>query len=367
MRVVLWGTYDLGKPRTRILIAGLQAAGVEIEQIHSDVWKGVEDKSQITALSRLAFLLRWVASYPGLIYRYIRAARHDVVLVPYLGQIDVLILWPFAELRRRPVAWDMFISLFDTVVRDRKLLRANGLPGRMLWAVEWLACRAANLILMDTAPHARYVARQFSLPDGRVDWVPVGVEPDHFPRLLPRRKGGAPVRILFYGQMIPLHGVATILQAAGSQRGQAYHWHLIGKGQDEQLVRKYLQQSKSDHVIWEDWVPYDTLQQRIAECDLCLGIFGTSEKAASVVPNKVYQAIAAGRSIVTRKSDAIEELVHDASTGIWQVEPDDPDGLLDAIESLAAEGFPQPDSRLLDQIRPPHIGNRLQQLLSGLV
>lgn len=366
MRVVVWGTYDLGKPRTRILISGLQQAGVEVEEIHTDIWSGVEDKSQITALRRLVFLLRWIVSYPSLIIRYVRAPRHDIVLVPYLGQIDVLMLWPFAMLRRTPVAWDMFISLFDTVALDRRLIRADGVLGRLLWAVEWLACRAADLILMDTAPHARYVERQFGLPAGRVGWVPVGAEPGSFPRLPTKDRSDSPVQILFYGQMIPLHGVATILQAAGSARGHSYRWHLIGKGQDEQMIRDFLTENGHGNVIWEEWVAYDTLQERIADCDICLGIFGVSEKAASVIPNKVYQAIAAGRSIVTRRSAAIEDLVHDASIGIKLVEPADPDGLLDAIESLAQDGFPQPEKRLLDRTRPAEIGCRLQQLLSEL-
>lgn len=35
-RVVFWGTYDLSKPRTRILRAGLQELGVEVIEIHAN-------------------------------------------------------------------------------------------------------------------------------------------------------------------------------------------------------------------------------------------------------------------------------------------------------------------------------------------
>ncbi len=43
MRIVLWGTYDLSKPRTRILRDGLNEIGVEVTEIHSDVWSSDAD------------------------------------------------------------------------------------------------------------------------------------------------------------------------------------------------------------------------------------------------------------------------------------------------------------------------------------
>ncbi len=56
------------------------------------------------------------------------------------------------------------------------------------------------------------------------------------------------------------------------------------------------------------WVDYDTLHQHIADADVCLGIFGTSAKAANAIPNKAYQILAVGRPLVTRDSPAIREL-----------------------------------------------------------
>ena len=123
MRVVCWGTYDLGKPRNRILLRGLREAGVELVEIHKDVWGGVEDKGHVVGAGRkLMLALKWLAAYPGLIWRYMRAPKHDAVLVGYMGHLDVLILWPFARLRGVPVIWDVFLSLYNTVVEDRRIV-----------------------------------------------------------------------------------------------------------------------------------------------------------------------------------------------------------------------------------------------------
>jgi hypothetical protein len=100
MKIIAWGTYDLGKPRTRILMRGLRENGVNLEECHTDVWAGVEDKSQVSGFrNKLQLAFKWLLSYPGLIFRYLKAPEHDFVYVGYLGQLDVLVLWPFARLK----------------------------------------------------------------------------------------------------------------------------------------------------------------------------------------------------------------------------------------------------------------------------
>lgn len=278
-RVLMWGSYDLGKPRTRILREGLARLGVEVIEIHADIWSRHEDKSRLGRGAMLLALLRLFATYPVLLWRYLRAPDHQLVLVPYMGQFDVLVLWLVARLRGKPVVWDMFLSLYDTVAHDRALTSPRSLSARFLWLLEWLGCRAANLVLMDTAAHARHVAGLFGLRSGHVVAVPVGAEPEAFRRLDPPLAHSGPTRILFYGQMIPLHGISVVLDAALSPRGRLRHWTLIGTGQDRPLVEAALASAEVAHIDWREWVPYDQLGIEIGKADLCLGIFGKGGKA----------------------------------------------------------------------------------------
>src|SRR5690606_20425627 len=151
MRILLWGTYDTGKPRIRILRDGLKdAPGVELGEIHGSVWEGIEDKSQVHGMGqRLRLLARWLLSYPSLAWRLLRAPRPDLLLISYPGILDVLAALPIARLRRIPIAWDVFISLYDTVCHDRLMLSPSGLPGRLLRWVEGVALRGANIVFMD--------------------------------------------------------------------------------------------------------------------------------------------------------------------------------------------------------------------------
>jgi glycosyltransferase involved in cell wall biosynthesis len=397
MRVAFWGTYDLGKPRNRILLRSLQENGVEVLECHRPIWEGVEDKSRLTLGRRLRFLLRWLAAYPALVLAYLRLPRHDVVLVGYLGQLDVLVLWPFARLRRVPVVWDAFLSLHDTVVDDRALVSPRHPLARLLYAWEWLAARAADRVLLDTRAHAEAFARTFGLPAERVGSVLVGAEPEAFPATTGAPVVGGPspprspsptrtpfrpgegevgedraeeqaVRVLFYGQLIPLHGVETIVRAARLARGEAFEWVLIGQGQEEEKVRRMLEEEPLPRLRWVPWVPYGELARWIGEADVCLGIFGASGKAARVIPNKVFQVLSAGKPLVTRDSPAIRELLDAESPGIYLVPPADPEALLEALHRFRAERATLAGRALHTEIReritPRAIGRDLLALLA---
>ncbi len=64
--IVVWGTYDLGKPRVRILLEAIKSCGIDVIDLHGYVWQGVEDKSQLRGLLGKSVALKWLARYrPG--------------------------------------------------------------------------------------------------------------------------------------------------------------------------------------------------------------------------------------------------------------------------------------------------------------
>ncbi|MDE2308066.1 MAG: glycosyltransferase [Xanthomonadaceae bacterium] len=370
MRVLLWGTYDTGKPRTRILRDGMRAAGIDVQEIHADVWRGVEDKSQVTGPgSRLRLALRWVAAYPRLLWRLARAPKADLLLVGYPGVVDACLASLMGRLRGIPVAWDVFISLYDTLVEDRNMLRPGSLAARCLRGFERRALRCVDLAFMDTAAHARRIESLFGLPAQSCGAVWVGAETAHFgpAGAAPPRAGDAPMQVLFYGQFIPLHGIPTIVEAARLLRDAPIEWTLIGRGQEAEKIRAMLASAPLPKLRWVAWVDYAKLRDWIAQADLCLGIFGASRKAASVIPNKVFQIVAAGRPLVTRDSPAIRELLLPAPGCVYLVPDADPGALADAVREHFDAGRWRQGVRChaatLDAIGPKAVGEQFLQLV----
>jgi glycosyltransferase involved in cell wall biosynthesis len=350
LRVVVWGTYDLGKPRTPIFLKGLRRHGVLVHECHANVWKGVDDKSLVKGFgTRVKLALRWLTAYPRLVYRYLRLPPHDAVLICYLGQLDVLLIWPLARLRRVPIVWDAFLSLYDTVVNDRQLVRSTHPLAYLLYAWEWLACRAADRIIVDTHAHGDYFAQTFNVAREKFDRVLVGADDTLFAPADNSQdhrsaKQNTPFTVLFYGQFIPLHGIRYIVQAAELCRGRNVRWLLIGRGQQAPEIRALIKQLALDNLTWTEWVPYPELAQYIENADCCLGIFGVSDKARRVIPNKAYQVLAVGRPLITMDSPAARELL-DEVQAITLVPAADPQAIADAVLRMAeTRDSPQPGS-----------------------
>ena len=136
-------------------------------------------------------------------------------------------------------------------------------------------------------------------------------------------------RALFVGKLIPLHGLETILAAASA--APDLRFRIVGSGQLESLVRK-----RPENVDWIPWVDYELLPAELHRAGCALGIFGTSDKAQRVIPNKAFQALACGTPLVTADTPAARELlVHEQSALL--VPPGDAGALATALRRLQSD------------------------------
>jgi glycosyltransferase involved in cell wall biosynthesis len=127
------------------------------------------------------------------------------------------------------------------------------------------------------------------------------------------------LRVFFYGSYIPLQGVDVIVRAARvlESRGDAVRLTLVGSGQTLPAARALAERLGLgvSTVRFEPPVPYDALPGLMAASDLCLGVFGATPKAGRVVPNKVFDALACARPVITADTaaarDAIRALLRD--------------------------------------------------------
>ncbi|MCZ7589263.1 MAG: glycosyltransferase family 4 protein [Gaiella sp.] len=317
MKALYFGTYDLASPRNTQVISCLRRAGVTVVERHREVW-GRHNWS--VGLSQLARVVRAEGS---LARRQEDGA--DVIVVGYPGHFDI----PAARraARGRPVVFNPLVSLHDTLVGDRARFRPRSSAAGILRVVDNGAFRGADLVVADTEAHAAFFRRTFGLPPERVSVALVGADE---PLFRPGWHPPAPFHVLFVGKLIPLHGLETILAAAALVPEVPFR--VVGDGQLAALLDR--RPANVDHV---PWIPYADLPEAYRGAGCALGIFGTGDKAARVIPNKVFQALACARPVITADTPAVRELLTDGVDALL-VPPGDPAALAVAVRRLVADG-----------------------------
>ncbi len=339
-RILYIGTYERDYPRNVTVIAAMRRAGFDVREAHRAVWSVDGDKSALVASpAKLAVLgARLCVAYVSLIWELIRSRKDvDLVAFGYIGQIDALVLGPIARLLGKPILFNPLVTLTDTLVEDRRRVTPDGVPARVIRLVDRLSLRLASIVIVDTAENLRFICSNFGVQETRIRVVPVGADDDLFhPHAVTTEENpvGSKLRILFYGNMIPLQGVDTIIRAAHLLRADRdVTFEIVGTGQVLDCVRSLADDLNVDNVKFTSRLPYQQLPSEIVRADVLLGIFGDSPKAGRVVPNKVYQAMAMGAAIITRDSAAARELLRDGESALL-VPPANPDVLAAAIRRL---------------------------------
>jgi glycosyltransferase involved in cell wall biosynthesis len=242
----------------------------------------------------------------------------------------------YAAARNIPVVFDPLISSYDKVVFERRKSDADCPESRRLLRWESELFNSATVLVADTTEHATFFAECHQVRPENIVVVPVGAEEQLFqPQPFPVRWSGQPTA-LFYGSFIGLQGAEFIAAAAG--HAPEVNWVLLGDGPARKACEAIARDSRNLHLM--DPVPYETLPEVIGRAEILLGVFGTSDKAGRVIPNKVYQSMACGRCVITRESEAYPESViksSSESTGVIFVPPGDPAALASAVAQLAQD------------------------------
>jgi len=310
-QITYFGTYEADYPRNRLFITKLREQGILVETCHIPLWKGIEHKAGIVKNPLQLLWLSWrmLRSYILLGWKFCTHHRKtDEIMVGYIGQLDVLFAWPLARIMRKKLSFNALISLYDTLVSDRAILKPSTLSAKAVWLLDWLAFHAVDELIIDTQAHKEFLTRAYHLPPEKITVTPVDAEAIFKP--LPVQKSqeeAGNFTVLFYGKFIPLQGIDTILHAMKLLEYEpTIRLRLIGTGQLYDAMRRLAQELELTSIDWIEWVPYEQLPECINKADLCLGIFGTSEKAARVVPNKVWQCLRCGKHVITRKMSVPE-------------------------------------------------------------
>lgn len=322
MKILYFGAYNKDYSRNRVLMKGLRENGAEVAECN--VRPG--------GLSQLIKLL----------FKYIKTKKDfDLMVVGFPGQESMLLA---RILTRKPIIFDTFTSHYGGHVIDRGTHKPKSFAGRYYRWIDRHSVLSADLALLDTEAHIDFFVREFGLPKDKFTRVFVGSDSGIF-RPMPDPEG--PFHVHFHGNFIPLQGTSTIMEAARILEPEGITFQIIGRGQTHERDVSFVERHGMKNIEFFDSVPYGQLPAMMARAHVCLGIFGNSPKTDLVIPNKIFEAIACAKPVITAETPAVKELFIDKKTILMCRKADSVD-LADKIrllrddktfrESLASSG-----------------------------
>lgn len=348
------------KPRPRVLVGGLHLGGagypnarqtlrVLRERLGANV---IECGAWLPAdlhlwrlmragpVQRLRTLTRLAVGNLASLLRVMRRQGPEriPVFVPYPA---VFFLWwcSWIPSRWRPRAIaDAYLSIWDSLFVDRANGRTPGWFKRFVKAFESRALKYAERVIVDTEANREMFAVEFRLDRERILALPLAIDEAQLLATPPSPPvDERPLTVLFVGTFVPLQGIDVMMRAIGLLiPDPRLRFVVVGDGQMAPAVEQLCSRFDAARFHWQrEWEDAERIAGRIAESDICLGVFGATTKSARVLPLKVYAYLAAGRATITRVPYSLP-----ASTPcppVVEVPAADAEALASAIRGLAAE------------------------------
>lgn len=339
LNILYFGIYSKGieYPRNNNLIRALRLKGVNVIEVHVNLADSFKKRIHIlqNPLQAFLFSLNLALSFLILTWKFIRTPQVDIIIVGHPGYFHIYLARLLRRLFKKNarLVFDVFIPLHDAIVEDRKLVKPDGLYARFLSRFEAYCCRCADICLIDTNTHCRYLSEKYGLPSKRVQRVFVGPT-------IGNTFDSPPIRyhkifnVVYVGTYIPLHGIEVIIDAAEMLSDkQNIHFFLVGSGQLRPEMERLARQRELNNITFQDWVPTQHLGEHLRSFDLSLGIFGSTPKAKRVIPSKIFDACAAGVPFISADTPAVREVFHHGKNA-WLVPCNNPEALANAIVTL---------------------------------
>jgi len=289
MTICYFGIYNPDYARSRVLINGLKQNGINV----------IECNSRRYGLLKYFDLFRKHWQIRG---------KYDFLLVGFPGYQAMVLA---RALARQPIIFDAFSSLYDSMVFDRRIVGPKSVRAKYYWFLDWFSCRLADRIIIDTNAHIGYYMDKFGIKKEKFIRVFVGAD-ERIMRPVIAESNKDYFLVHFHGSCVPLQGIEYILAAAKILESENIKFKIIGS-----KIKKNFKDESLLNVDFLDDAPYGKLPQQMAMADICLGIFGNTNKARRVIPNKVFEALAVGRAILTGNSPAIRELLVDRENALF--------------------------------------------------
>jgi hypothetical protein len=263
--------------------------------------------------------------------------RPDVVVGTSPQLLTVLAAWVVSRLKRVPCVFELRDLWPESMVAVGAA--SGGVPTRLLGRLSRFLYHRVDAIVAVTETFAGILSER-GVPSDKVSVVRNGVDLGQF---APLSRNG-PLRadlgiedgrflLTYVGTIGMAHGLSTLLDAAEAARGEPILFLLVGEGAERQTLERSAARRGLENVRFLGAVPRDRVPEILASSDAVLVHLKDDALFASVIPSKIFEAMATATPIILGVRGESADIVARAECGIT-VNPESPEEILDAVRRL---------------------------------
>ncbi len=333
MKICLFGCYDKEYSSNKLVIKGLRTNGVEVFEINAHVsvtrMDRKEDMSPWQLAKRVLKKYRLVAE---IVMNRKNIRSSDAIYVGYPGHFDVIPAFFVAKLFGKKLIFNPLVIFTTGFVHEQGILNEISLTGKILRFGEKVIYKMCDLIFADTPYQKEHLVKTFNLNPGKIQILSIGADEETY-RYKMRHTDKDALNVVYYGLYSPIHSVETIIKAAALSKDPAIRFIMVGNGNTfEKCNTLATSLGLKNIVFYQEMTEKDAIGT-LQSADIFLGLFAEHDSVKRAVPNKVFQGIALGKTVVTADSPGIRSLFTDRKN-IYLCQPENPFDLAKAIQTL---------------------------------
>lgn len=277
---------------------------IELIKKHSDTCCIIGSQSKF-------YLIRLVNVYFKLLLTSLR--NFDTVWLGFSPQLVLPVFYLKLKHADIKLVADFFISMFDTLCADRKIIKENSIWGKFLHCIDRFTLNHADFIICDTNAHGQYFCEEFGIKSDKLFTLYLHADSSIYHPMQVTRPDylNGKYVVLYFGSVLPLQGIDVILSAMNilKDRNDLF-FYFIGPIKDRQQT---ISRPISDNIKYINWLSQEKLALYINYSDLCLaGHFNASiEKARRTIPGKAFIYHAIKKPMILGDNPANHELFTD--------------------------------------------------------
>ncbi len=336
-KVLFIGNISESTPRNKVIFEGLKNKGIYFDKIGSEIGYRFRGKSDFGGVLKTASKL--LKLNIKLIYQiatnFTKILEADILVVPSFGNYAAITISILSILLRKKIILDSHGSVYYTQVLGRKYRDEGDLVSKMHWMLDKLSIKAVDRYLVFSKESKKVFSEVFNEKKQKFSVVYTGaLRPEIDIKKDEREKGFS-----YWGGFIPFHGVPKLLDGVKKLRdefGNEETIRLMGDGEEKRRCEEKVSEENIKNVEFKGFVPQQKLEEYINISKATVGVFGKNAYTDIILTNKICEAAARGKAIVTRRSPAVKELFSDKKS-IYLVEEESEQEIAKALYEIAKD------------------------------